>query len=252
MTTLKGTARLTGLAYLGLAISGMLGFLLIRQQLYVPGDAAATTANLVGNEALARFGVAVDLTVVLTQALAALLFFKLFRRVDAVAAGAIAAFGLVNSVVILVAAVFSATALDVALSGIAPTGDQAATAQLLYELADASWSLGGMFFGLWLIPMGWLAWRSGYLPRPLGWVLMVGGVGYVLSTYVSYLAPGLAESSSALTVPATVGELWMVGYLLWKGVRPSVAHPAGTTSAQAGQARAEIDAGETFELSSTQ
>jgi len=220
MTTLKSTARLTGLAYLGLAISGMVGFLLVRQQLYVPGDAATTTANLVGNEALARLGIAIDLTVVLTQALAALWFFKLFRRVDAFAAGAIAAFGLVNAVVILVAAVFSATALDVALGGTAPAGDRAATAQLLYELTGASWNLGGMFFGLWLIPMGWLAWRSGYMPRPLGWVLIVGGVGYVLSTYVIYLAPDLAESSYALTVPATVGELWMVGHLLWKGARP--------------------------------
>jgi len=230
MTTLKSTARLTGLAYLGLAISGMVGFLLVRQQLYVPGDAATTTANLVGNEALARLGIAIDLTVVLTQALAALWFFKLFRRVDAFAAGAIAAFGLVNAVVILVAAVFSATALDVALGGTAPAGDRAATAQLLYELTGASWNLGGMFFGLWLIPMGWLAWRSGYMPRPLGWVLIVGGVGYVLSTYVIYLAPDFAESSYVLTVPATVGELWMVGHLLWKGVRPGVAHAAGTTS----------------------
>ena len=223
MTTLKSTARLTGLAYLGLAISGMVGFLLVRQQLYVPGDAATTTANLVGNEALARLGIAIDLTVVLTQALAALLFFKLFRRVDAFAAGAIAAFGLVNAVVILVAAVFSATALEVALGGTAPAGDRAATAQLLYELTDASWNLGGMFFGLWLIPMGWLAWRSGYMPRLLGWVLIVGGVGYVLSTYVVYLAPGLAGSSYALTVPASVGEFWMVGYLLWKGVGPGAA-----------------------------
>lgn len=223
MTTLKSTARLTGLAYLGLAISGTLAFLLVRQQLYVPDDAAATTANLVGHEALARFGIAVDLTVVLTQALAALWFFKLFRRVDAFAAGAIAAFGLVNAVVILVATVFSATALDVALGGTAPDGDRAATAQLLYELTGAAWSLGGMFFGLWLIPMGWLTWRSAYMPRTLGWVLIVGGVGYVLSTYVIYLAPGLAGSSYALTVPATVGELWMVGHLLWKGVRPEAA-----------------------------
>ena len=224
MSTLRSTARLTGLAYLGLAISGLLGYLLIRQQLYVPGDAAATTANLVGNEALARLGTAVDLTVVLTQALAALLFFRLFRGVDAFAAGAIAAFGLVNAVVILIAAVFSATALEVALGEPVPGGDQAATAQLLHELTATSWSLGSLFFGLWLIPMGWLARRSGYLPGALGWVLMAGGVGYVLSTYVGGLAPdGVA---SALTIPATVGELWMVGYLLGKGVRPSAVSSA--------------------------
>jgi hypothetical protein len=223
MTTLKSTARLTGLAYLGLAISGMLGFLLVRGQLYVPGDAAATTANLVGHEALARFGVAIDLSGVLTQALVALWFFKLFRRVNSFAAGAIAAFGLVNAVIMLVAVVFSATGLDVALGDAAAPGDRAATAQLMYELSGAAWNVGGLFFGLWLIPMGWLAWRSGYMPRLLGWVLIVGGVGYVLSTYVVYLAPGLAGSSYALTVPASVGEFWMVGYLLWKGVGPGAA-----------------------------
>lgn len=223
MTTLKSTARLTGLAYLGLAVFGMLGFLLIRQQLYVPGDAAATTANLVEHEALARFGIAVDLTGVLTQALAALWFFKLFRRVNSFAAGAIGAFGLVNAVILLLAVVFSAIALDVALADAASPGDRAATAQLLYELNGAAWKVGGLFFGLWLIPMGWLAWRSGYMPRLLGWVLVVGGVGYVLSTYVVYLAPGLSGSSSALTVPASVGEFWMVGYLLWKGVGPGAA-----------------------------
>lgn len=223
MPTVQRTARLTGLAYLGLAISGLLGYLLVRQQLYVPGDEAATTANLVGNEALARFGVAVDLTVVLTQALAALAFFRLFRPFDALAAGAIAAFGLVNAVVILIGAVFSGTALEVALDGTAPAGDQTATAQLLYELSEASWSLGGLFFGLWLIPMGWLAWRSGYLPRLLGWVLVVGGVGYVLSTYVAYLAPNLSGAANVFTIPATVGEVWMVGYLLWKGVGPGAA-----------------------------
>jgi len=223
MTTVKSTARVTGLAYLGLAISGMLGFLLVRGQLYVPGDAAATTANLVDHEALARFGIALDLTTVLTQALVALWFCKLFRRVNSFVAGAIAAFGLVNAVIVLVAVVFSATGLDVALAGPASHGDRAATAQLLYDLSGTAWNVGGLFFGLWLIPMGWLAWRSGYMPRLLGWVLMVGGVGYVLSTYVVYVAPGLAGSSYALTVPATVGELWMVGYLLWKGVGPGAA-----------------------------
>jgi len=231
MTTVQRTARLTGLAYLGLAVFGLLGFLLVRGQLFVPGDAAATMANLVEHETLARIGVALDLGSVLTQALVALLFFQLFRSVNSFAAGAIAAFGLVNAVMILVAVAFSATGLNVALGAAAAPGDRAATAQLLYELSGAAWDVGGLFFGLWLIPMGWLAWRSGYLPRPLGWILMAGGVGYVLSTYVLYLAPGLAGSSSVLTAPATVGEFWMVGYLLWKGVGPRAAAPGRETLA---------------------
>ena len=215
MTTLTRTARLTGLAYLGLAISGMLAFLLIRQQLYVPDDAVATASNLVEQASLARLGVAMDLTVVLTQSLAALWFFKLFRGVDSFAAGAIATFGLVNAVLILIATVFSATALEIALAG----SDGTATAQLLYQLSGAAWSLGGLFFGLWLIPMGLLVVRSGWLPRSLGQLLMGGGVGYVLSTFVSYVFADADLVAGLLTVPATIGELWIVGYLILFGVR---------------------------------
>jgi len=219
MTSLTRTARLTGLAYLGLAVSGMLGFLLIRQQLFAADDAAATAANLIGHEGLARLGIAGDLTIVLTQALAALGFFALFRRSHVVAAVAIAAFGLVNAVSILVATALTATALEVALGS---SSDSAATAQLLYELSDSVWSVGSLFFGLWLIPMGLAVWRSGLMPRLLGWVLVVGGVGYIVSAYAGYLLPGVPMLADVLVVPATVGELWMVTYLLWRGVRPEV------------------------------
>ncbi len=215
MTNLKRTARITGLAYLGLAISGLLGFLLIRGQLYVPDDATRTAANLIAHEGIARLGIVTDVAVVLTQAIAAVWFWKLFRPVHPVAAGSIAAFGLVNAVVILMATACSATALDVALRADATSTSDAL---LLYDLSTAALSLAGLFFGLWLIPMGWLAGRSGYMPRPLGWILIGGGVGYVLSVLVASLVPDAAGVAYALTVPATVGELWMVGYLLIKGV----------------------------------
>ena len=228
MTTVKRTARLTGLAYLGLAISGMLSYVLIRNQLYLPGDATRTAANLVAHEGLARLGIVVDVAVVLTQAVTAVWFWTLFRPIHSVAAGSIAAFGLVNAVVILVATACSATALEVALRADATsTGD----VLLLYDLNAAAFSLAGLFFGLWLIPMGWLAGRSGYMPRPLGWLLIGGGVGYLVSVFVAALAPHDPGLVYALTVPATIGELWMVGYLLTKGVadRSSAAGRATTS-----------------------
>jgi hypothetical protein len=76
-----------------------------------------------------------------------------------------------------------------------------------------------LFFGLWLIPMGWLVVRSRWLPRPLGQVLMVGGVGYVLSTFVSYVFANADLVVGLLTVPSIIGELWIVGYLILFGVR---------------------------------
>lgn len=212
---LKRTARRTGLAYLALAVAGVVGFLFVRSRLYTPGDAVKLATNLVEHQGLARLGIAADLAVVLTQALAALWFFKLFRSVNSFAAGSIAAFGLVNSIVVLVGTMCSATALEWALSGTKPPE----LSLLLYELTGAAWQLGGLFFGLWLIPMGWLAWHSRWMPKALGGLLMAGGVGYIASAFVGNFGPSFSGFAQVLTMPASFGEFWMIGYLLVKGVR---------------------------------
>ena len=209
-----GTARTTGLLYLGLALTGLLGFLIVRPQVFDPDDASSTLAHLVDDEALARAGIALELGVVLTQALVALWFYLLFRAVDAFAAGAIAVFGMVNAAAILGSAAFLASALEVALD---PVGDAAADAQLLYVVSDNLWGVGALFFGLWLIPMGVCVLRSGRMPRLLGRLLVAGGIGYVLSGFVRYLAPDAGIVADLLAVPASLGEFWMIGYLLLRG-----------------------------------
>ena len=214
------TARTTGLFYLGLAITGLLGYMLIRNQLFVAGDPEATLANLTQHESLARLGIVIEMGVVITQALVALWFYRLFKSVNAFAAGSIAAFGLANAVAILVSAALLATALDVSQdASLTVSGGAAATAQLLYVVSGHLWIIGGIFLGLWLIPMGWLARRSGWMPSLLGWILMIGGVGYVVNALLSYLLPDAGLAVALLTTPATVGELWMVGYLCLRGVR---------------------------------
>ncbi|WP_431878592.1 DUF4386 domain-containing protein [Micromonospora marina] len=223
MHQLIRTARATGLFYLGLAVTGVLGFITARSMIFDADDAATTLANLVAHESLARAGIALELLVVLTQTLTAVWFYRLFRTVDGTAAGSIAAFGLVNAVAILGSAAVLATALQVATDG---PGD-AETVQLLYLVSGNLWEVGGLFFGLWLVPMGWCVLRSGWLPRPLGWVLVAGGVGYVLMTFVAYLAPGAGIVGDLLVVPATVGELWILGYLIVFGVRKQAQAGAG-------------------------
>lgn len=209
-----GTARTTGLLYLGLAITGALGFLLIRPALFEPGDAAGTLANLVDSPGLARLGIALEMGVVVTQALVALGFYRLFRSVDSFAAGAIAVFGMVNAIAILGSAASLATALDIALE---PVGDPG-TAHLLYLVSDNLWGVGALFFGLWLIPMGWCVLHSGPMPRALGWVLIVGGAGYVLSAFLRYLVPDAGSLVDLASIPATIGEVWIIGYLFLRGV----------------------------------
>jgi hypothetical protein len=207
------TARLTGAAYLALAVAGAIGFLGIRPALYVPGDAAATVQNLSTQTALAHTGVALEVIVVIAQALAALGFYALMHRDRPAAAFGVAAFGMANAVAILSSAVFIGAAVSLA-------GDGAAeTVNLLYLLSEGFWSIGGVFFGLWLIPMGWFAISTRRMPRVLGWLLIGGGVGYVLGTLLTVAAPELGSIADVLSSLATVGELWMVGYLLVRGIR---------------------------------
>jgi hypothetical protein len=209
------TARVTGILYLLVGLSGMLGFLVIRPMLHDP-DPATTLANLRENPGLARLGITLELGLVLAQALVALWFFRLFRRIDSFAATAIAVFGTVNAVAILGSAAALATALEAALGA---AGGDGGTPQLMYALSSNLWGAGNLFFGLWLLPMGRCVLRSGSMPRPLGHVLVIGGLGYVLSGFLTYLVPQIPVITSVLVLPATVGEFWMIGYLLLRGIR---------------------------------
>ena len=213
---LTRTARMTGLFYLGVAITGIGFYVVLLPQIFAAGDPKATLDNLVTHESLARTMVAGELLMVLAQTLAGAWFFRLFRSVDSFAAAGIAVFALVNAIVGLVSAALLATAVQVAGD---PFGDAAATVQVLFLASDQMWGVGALFFGLWLIPMGWCVLRSGWMPRALGWILVVGGIAYVLSAFVRYLAPGAPVFAEALAYPATVGEFWIVGYLLIRGVR---------------------------------
>jgi hypothetical protein len=235
MHALTRTARMTGVFYLGMAITGVLGFLIVRPQLFAADDPDATLANLLTHGSLARADVALELLIVVTQALTAVWFYRLFRTVDPIAASGITAFGLVNAVVGLVSAALRATAVQVSTD---PFGDAGATVHVLYLVGDNLWGVGALFFGLWLIPMGWCVLRSGWMPRALGWTLVAGGAGYVLGAFIGYLAPDAEVLAEAVAYPAHVGEFWMVGYLLIRGVRrqaldeapPTVRTPAPVTS----------------------
>ena len=207
------TARLTGLFYLGLAVTGVFAFLFARDQLLVVGDAAQTTANLVKDETLARFGIAAELLIVGFQALAAVWFYKLFRKKDNFTAGLIAVFGMVNAIVIMVASAFWLMALNTATAS-----GSSDTVMTLFEVHETLWQVGTLFFGLWLLPMAYMA-RAYGMPRVMVWFLVAGGVGYVLSTFTGVLLPEQADLTEALPMPATIGEFWMIGYLLFKNVK---------------------------------
>jgi hypothetical protein len=217
ITTFDRDSLITGLFYLGLAVTGALSFLLVRPDLFADGDPAKTLANLVERESLARVGIALELGIVIFQALAALWFARLFREVDPFAAGALALFGMVNAIVILASAALLRSALAVALGS---TGADPWMSDFAYVVSGSFWQVGAVFFGLWLMPMGWLVLKSGVGHRALGWTLFLGGVGYVLSVFVAVLLPNAGALAGYLSIPATVGEFWIITLLIWRGFRP--------------------------------
>jgi len=215
---LVGTARVTGVWYLMLAISGVVGFLVLHPQIYVSGDLPQTVANLSEHETIARLRLLMEFAIVISQALAAVYFFKLFKDINHVASWALAAWGTMNAGVIMISAIAMGGAINLANATLV-VNDKLIMIQIFDQVIRNAWSVGSLFFGLWLIPMGYIIISSQRMPVWLGRILIIGGAGYIASAFLSY--SGFHFSwIDLLTIPATIGEFWIIGYLLFFGIRP--------------------------------
>lgn len=212
------TARMTGVWYLLLAISGMIGFLILHGKIYVSGDISKTVANLSEHETLARIRLLMEFAIVVSQAVAAVYFFKLFKDINHFASWALAAWGMMNAGLIMISAIAMGGAINVANSELALT-DKMIMVQIFDQFIANAWGMGSLFFGLWLIPMGYVVVSSQRMPVWLGRILMLGGVGYILSAFTNYIGMDGAWVG-LLPLLATVGEFWMIAYLLIYGIRP--------------------------------
>ena len=212
------TARITGFWYLVLAISGVVGFLVLHPQIYVSGDLPQTVANLSEHETIARLRLLLEFAIVISQALAAIYFFKLFKDINHFASWALAAWGTMNAGMIMISAIAMGGAINVANTTLVMS-DKLIMIQIFVQVVKNAWGVGSLFFGLWLIPMGCIVVSSQRMPVWLGRTLIIGGAGYIASAFLSYA--GFRFSwIDFLTIPATVGEFWMIGYLFVFGIRP--------------------------------
>ncbi len=215
------TARLTGLWYLILAISGLFGFMIFHPQIFVAEDPQKTLNNLMNLGSISRIRLLFELIIIVSQALAAVWFYKLFCDIDKWAATTLGIWGTLNAVVIMVSAISMSSAIDIANSTFPTSQEKINLIQLLGKIISNAWSIGGLFFGLWLIPMGYIVTSSGRMPVWLGRILIIGGIGYLLQTFINCM--GVQNSYvNILVIPATVGEFWMIGYLLIYGIRPAI------------------------------
>lgn len=224
MNNTKNIARLAGVLYLLVAVFGLFAQMYVLNTVYVPGDAAVTARNIVDHATLVRLGVVADLAMAVSFVFLGMTFYKLFKHVNKDVAAALATFVAIGTGMILVyllsqfAALLVAT--DPSYATALGTDGSDALALLLMDMRTYGSASAGIPFGLWMLPLGYLAFTSGMFPRALGVVLVIGSFGYLINSLIVFLLPDLgATFSDIVTVPAGIAELWMVGYLLVIGVR---------------------------------
>jgi hypothetical protein len=218
-TQLIQTARWTGIWYLGLAVTGLLGFVFFHPQVFVSGDPESTLANLIELESTARIRLLLEFAIVVCQAFAAVYFYKLFKNINEWAAWTLGLWGMINAIMIMISAVSIASAIGIATGSVQSMEDKIVSIYILQNLIANAWGVGSLFFGLWLLPMGYIVIKSKRMPVWLGRTLLLGGFGYIVNVFIGYSGIDF-DYSSFLTLPATIGEFWIIGYLLIFGIRP--------------------------------
>jgi Domain of unknown function (DUF4386) len=216
-------ARIGGLLYLAIAVGGFFAEALVRGRLIVRGDAAATASNILQSETLFRAGLAGEMIMLVCDVAAAIILYMLLRPVSRNLA-LLAAFLRVTH-----AAVYGLVGLFHLAAVVLLQGDaflQAFNAQQLQALAYLSLRLHGhgyglslIFFGTSLVVLGYLIFRSRYLPRALGALLAIAGWCYLINSFAQILAPQIATSLFPwILLPALPAELGLCLWLIVKGV----------------------------------
>ena len=224
MTSPKRLARIAGLLYLLNGIFAGFAFGYVVAKVYVAGDAATTAANVVANAGLVRVGVVADLAQATIWVFLALTLAKLLEHVHRNAAREMVVLVAVGAAIVCLNDVFQFESVRVATDpsyAVALGGaGSSAVVLLLLEIHHYGFLVAQIFFGLWLVPLGYLAWKSGLFPKILGVLVVVGGVCYLVGLLAVFLCPDYGEKTNVLvTIPSAIAEIAMVLYLLVVGVK---------------------------------
>jgi Domain of unknown function (DUF4386) len=237
MSSPKRLARIAGVLYLLVGIFGGFAEGFVDPRIYVAGDAAATALNVVANSGLVRMGVVAHLLDGTFFVFLAMTLCILLQHVHKSVAMAMLVLVTLAAGIASLNTVFLFEGLRVATdsSYAAAFGTAGSNALVLLLLDTQHYGIliAQIFFGLWLVPLGYLAYKSGLFPKWLGVVLIVGGVCYLVDLLAAFLVPDFGQKIHAFVViPCAIAEISMVLYLLVKGVKV----PAqGTPTASAGE-----------------
>jgi hypothetical protein len=219
MTSINTTARTAGLLYLLLAILSAFGLVYVPSMIIVPGDAAATANHILASEALFRLGFVVNLLAFTVNVFVAVLLYRVFEPVNKTMAALMVILILVGIAIAMLNELNQLAAL--LLVGGADylttftTEQLQGLASLFLDIYHHGFVLAHIFFGLWLFPMGYLVIKSAFIPKVIGFFLLIAGVGYLVDFTFFFLFPDIPVKVSSFTF---IGEVMLLLWLLAMGV----------------------------------
>jgi hypothetical protein len=214
-------ARLAGFLYLVVIVCGAFAEIFVRQRLVVANDAVATANNILAHEQLFRNGFAADLMGGLCVMPLIVLLYELLKVVDRRVALLAVFFSLVGSAVQSAALVGHLAPIILLKRGHAlgvNTELLQAQAYMALQLQSIGYAVALAFFGGTMLARGYLVFRSGFLPWIIGVFLAIEGVGYLVNSFVDFLAPGFAAATLAILMMTGLAEVILCLWLLLKGV----------------------------------
>ncbi len=214
----KKTARTAGFLYLIVVVTGIFHLVYVPSQITVKGDASSTVSNIVASESLFRLGIVAGLICYTVFLLLPFALYKLLSPVGRNVAVLMVAFAVVSVPISFVNMLNKLDILSL-LSGAdylqALTTDQLhARVMLSLDAYSNGLLVSKIFWGLWLLPFGYLVFKSGFLPRVLGILLMMECFSYLIDFFGRALFPGYTVTAIAsfVTLPASFAE---IGTCLW-------------------------------------
>lgn len=212
------TARNAGALYLLLVPLGFFGGMYI-PSITVPGDAATTVNNILAHVSLFRLSVLSVLAIPIINILVALFLYKLLKPVNKNHAVLMVVFVLASAPIAMLNELnhFAVLLLLNGADYLKVFSIDQLYSQVMFflNLHHYGTFIAQIFWGLWLLPLGYLVFKSGFLPRILGVLLIIAGFGYVIDAFILFLLPDLNITISQFTF---IGELLFLLWLLFKGV----------------------------------
>jgi hypothetical protein len=212
------TARNAGALYLLLVPLGFFGGMYI-PSITVPGDAATTVNNILAHVSLFRLSVLSVLAIPIINILVALFLYKLLKPVNKNHAVLMVVFVLASAPIAMLNELnhFAVLLLLNGADYLKVFSIDQLYSQVMFflNLHHYGTFIAQIFWGLWLLPLGYLVFKSGFLPRILGALLIIAGFGYVIDAFILFLLPDLNITISQFTF---IGELLFLLWLLFKGV----------------------------------